>query len=52
MCNMFDNDEFKRLGLEFHESGDVLQERNTIKSLQALQNTMNYCVQCHATFRQ
>jgi hypothetical protein len=56
MCNMFDNNAFKKLGLAFHESGDVLgdvlQEKDTVKSLQALRNTMNYCIQCHATFRQ
>jgi len=56
MCNMFDNDDFKKLGLAFHESadvlGDVLQEKDTGKSLHALRNTMNYCIQCHATFRQ
>jgi len=56
MCNMFDNKDFKALGLAFHESadtlGDVLQEKDAVKSLHGLQNTMNYCIQCHATFRQ
>jgi len=56
MCNMFNNDSFKELGLAFHESGDalgdVLQTKNMKKSLHALQTTMGYCVQCHAAFRQ
>jgi len=56
MCNMFDNKSFTELGLAFHKSGDVLgdvlQEKDTVKSLQALRSTMNYCIQCHATFRQ
>ncbi|RLA39918.1 MAG: cytochrome C [Gammaproteobacteria bacterium] len=56
MCNMFKNDDFKFLGLAFHKSGDVLGEtlksKDTHKSLRALQTTVGYCVQCHATFRQ
>ena len=56
MCNMFDNDDFKNMGLAFHNSGDdlgdVLQTKDTAKSLRALRSTMNYCVQCHASFRQ
>ncbi len=56
MCNMFDNENFVRLGLAFHKSadalGDVLQTEDMNKSLRALQTTMSYCVQCHATFRQ
>ena len=56
MCNMFSNNDFKSLGLAFHESGDVLGEvlktKDTNKSLRALQTTLGYCVQCHATFRQ
>ncbi len=56
MCNMFDNDDFKNMGLAFHKSGDalgdVLQTKDTAKSLRALRSTMNYCVQCHAAFRQ
>ena len=56
MCNMFDNKSFTELGLAFHNSGDVLgdvlQGKDTVKSLQALRSTMNYCIQCHATFRQ
>ena len=56
MCNMFDNSDFRKLGLAFHQSadelGDVLQKGNLKQSLRALHNTMNYCVQCHATYRQ
>jgi hypothetical protein len=56
MCNMFDNDNFKKLGLQFHKSADilsdVLQTKDMNKSLRALHNTMNYCIQCHAIFRQ
>jgi cytochrome c556 len=56
MCNMFTNDDFKNLGLQFHKSADVLGEtlktKNINKSLRALQTTMGYCVKCHATFRQ
>jgi hypothetical protein len=56
MCNMFDNSNFKKLGLQFHESADVLAEvlktKDMNKSLRALHTTMGYCVQCHATFRQ
>ena len=56
MCYMFNNEKFKDLGLEFHKSGDalgdVLQTKDTKKSLRALKTTMGYCVQCHAIFRQ
>ena len=56
MCKMFGNAKFERLGLAFHKSGDVLGDtlstRNLNKSLQALNATMGYCVQCHETFRQ
>ena len=56
MCDMFDNDDFKKLGLAFHKSGDklgdVLKTEDMKKSLHALHDTMDYCVQCHATFRQ
>lgn len=56
MCNRFDNEAFKTMGLAFHASGDELAK--TLKtgdvkaSLSALNKTMNYCVSCHATFRQ
>jgi hypothetical protein len=56
MCNMFGNEEFKKLGMEFHESGDelgdVLQKKDVNLSLKAINRTMGYCIQCHATFRQ
>jgi hypothetical protein len=50
------HNDFKLLGLAFHESGDVLantlKTKDANKSLSALQTTLGYCVQCHATFRQ
>ena len=56
MCNSFENEAFKNLGLAFHKSGDVLGDtlktKDLNKSLGALHTTMNYCVQCHAAFRQ
>ncbi len=56
MCNMFGNDDFRKLGLAFHKSadhlGDVLKTGDLKRSLSALHITMNSCVQCHATFRQ
>ncbi|WP_295368590.1 cytochrome C [Thiolapillus sp.] len=56
MCSMFKNDDFRTLGFQFHKSADVLSEtlktKDMNQSLHALQNTMGYCVQCHATFRQ
>src|SRR5512141_373003 len=57
MCTtMSDNQDFSKLGLAFHQSadrlGDTLKSKDMKKSLEALQTTMNYCVECHATFRQ
>jgi len=57
MCtHMSDNKDFAKLGLAFHQSadqlGDTLKTKDMKKSLDALHTTMNYCVQCHATFRQ
>ncbi len=56
MCNMFNNKDFTALGLAFHKSGDLLgkalKTKDTAKSLRALESTLSYCVQCHATFRQ
>jgi hypothetical protein len=56
MCTSFKNEKFNQLGLAFHQSGDelgnVLQSKDMKKSLQALHDTMTYCVECHATFRQ
>lgn len=56
MCDMFENEDFKKLGYAFHSSadelGDALQTKDMKKSLQALRKTMGYCVQCHEKFRQ
>ena len=56
MCSMFNNDKFEQLGLAFHKSGDdlgnVLQTKDVNASLRALNKTMQYCVECHATYRQ
>lgn len=56
MCASFGNEEFENLGLEFHDNADKLSEilltEDKTKSLEAVGKTMNYCVQCHATFRQ
>jgi cytochrome c556 len=56
MCDMFDNEKFKTLGFAFHRSGDALgdalQTKDVNASLRALNKTMGYCVECHATYRQ
>jgi hypothetical protein len=56
MCSMFNNEKFMTLGLAFHKSGDdlgnALQTKDVAASLRALNKTMQYCVECHATFRQ
>jgi len=56
MCSMFDNEKFMTLGLAFHKSdddlGDALQTKDVNTSLRALNKTMEYCVSCHATYRQ
>jgi len=56
MCNMFENDDFRSMGLAFHKSadklGDELKTGDMKRSLAALHNTVSSCVQCHATFRQ
>lgn len=50
------NQDFKNLGLDFHKSavglGAAMQTKDMKTSLQALHNTMGYCVQCHSKFRQ
>lgn len=50
------NEDYKNLGHTFHNSADelatTLQTKDMKKSLQALRNTMGYCVQCHHKFRQ
>lgn len=56
MCSSFGNEKFENLGLSFHESADEMSEvfktGDKNKSLRALSKTLNYCVQCHAAFRQ
>ena len=56
MCASFDNKTFETMGLEFHKSADkmsaVLKTGDKAKSLEALATTMNYCVNCHAMFKQ
>jgi len=56
MCGSFNNKEFEKLGLAFHKSGDelgdTLKTRDAHASLRALNKTMQYCVECHATYRQ
>lgn len=56
MCNKFDNKDFRTLGLAFHKSGDdlgeALQSKDVNVSLRALNKAMQYCVECHATYRQ
>lgn len=56
MCNMFEDEKFRALGFAFHRSGDnlgvALQTKDVQASLSALNKTMEYCVTCHATYRQ
>jgi hypothetical protein len=56
MCTSFDNPEFVELGLRFHKSadslGNILSTKDKNESLKALSITLDYCVNCHATFRQ
>ncbi len=56
MCSSYGNEEFANIGLNFHTSADkmseIFKEKNESSSLEALANTMNYCVQCHAAFKQ
>jgi len=56
MCASFGNENFEEMGLDFHKSADKMSEvfktKDKNKSLEALSITMNYCTQCHATFRQ
>ncbi len=56
MCNMLGNEKATAMGIAFHKSGDELGDAlNTgdpSRSLSALHTTMQYCVECHATFRQ
>ena len=56
MCASFGNKQLEDLGLNFHKQADkmseVIKTKDKKKSLQALSNTMNSCITCHATFRQ
>jgi len=56
MCKGMPNKEFRALGMAFHESADkladVLKQGDMKNSLRALNTTMNYCIQCHASYRQ
>jgi len=56
MCSSFGNEEFERLGLEFHKSADrmseIMKTKDKKKSLESLSVTLNYCVSCHSTFKQ
>jgi len=56
MCASFGNEQFETMGLEFHKSADEMSEifkkEDKTESLTALSNTMNYCVNCHSTFKQ
>ena len=56
MCSMFGNEKFMALGMAFHKSGDdlgdALQTKDINTSLRALNKTMQYCVTCHAAYRQ
>lgn len=56
MCASFGNEQFETMGLEFHKNADEMSEifknENKTESLTALSNTMNYCINCHATFKQ
>lgn len=50
------HEDFTKLGLAFHTSADeltaALESKEMKASLQALSQTMGYCVQCHNKFRQ
>lgn len=56
MCSMFGDEKFAELGFAFHKSGDdlgdALQTKDVDASLRALGKTMQYCVACHAAYRQ
>lgn len=56
MCNRMGNEDFKQRGLNFHKSGDALAEtlktKDFKRSLSALNNTLQHCTSCHATYKQ
>lgn len=55
-CKEMTKQEFQALGMGFHDSAeklaDILQKGDRKASLSALSNTLNYCIQCHAAYRQ
>lgn len=56
MCSMFGNQEFERIGLEFHtkadELGDIAKTKDLNKTLLALDTMLKRCNQCHSMFKQ
>lgn len=56
MCASFGDKDFENLGLEFHGSADkmseIIKNKDKEESLNALSNTMKYCIQCHSTYKQ
>ncbi len=55
-CKKMQRKDFQKMGFAFHDSAkelsNALKSRDSKKSLKALSNTLNYCVSCHATFKQ
>ncbi len=56
MCDMMGDKQFGAMGLAFHQSADrlseVLKKKDATASLAALHETMNFCVACHASYRE
>lgn len=56
MCSMFGNQEFEKIGLEFHtkadELGNVAKTKDLNKTLLALDTMLKRCNQCHSMFKQ
>ncbi len=56
MCSAFGNQDFEKIGINFHKSADKMSEifktKDKNKSLSALVTTLNYCINCHKTFKQ
>ncbi len=56
MCSMFGNQDFEKIGLEFHtkadELGDVAKTKDLNKTLLALDTMLKRCNQCHSMFKQ
>lgn len=55
MCSMFGNQEFEKIGLEFHtkadELGNVAKTKDLNKTLLALDTMLKRCNQCHSMFK-